>query len=178
MTKLSYAVSRFISRGVMEWRDVVGYEGLYMVSDFGMVLNVVMLNILTDTPNTDGYPEVSLLKDGKVKKKRVHRLVAEAFIPNPENKPVVNHLDETRWNNRVNNLEWATVSENINHGTRNARLAKKLGIPIYSISDGGEISEYESIISAVREMNGCSPTIYRALRNPQSKAYGRKWRYK
>lgn len=74
----------------------------------------------------NGYKVVKLSKDGKTKNHKVHRLVAIAYIPNPENKPQVNHIDENKHNNKVNNLEWNTAKENNNHGTHNERVSQSL----------------------------------------------------
>lgn len=104
------------------WRDIKGYEGLYQVSNLGRVKRLKSKymkseRILKEGITTGGYRLVVLCKNNKSKTFRLHRLVAEAFIPNPENKPQVNHIDENKANNNVNNLEWMTAKENINHGT-------------------------------------------------------------
>lgn len=117
------------------WRDVHGYEGLYKVSNKGNVRSVDRINhigrkysgrILKPSPNTGGYLLVDLCKNGIRESKRVHRLVAEAFIPNSNNYPEVNHRDEVKTNNRVENLEWCTSRYNTNHGTLIERISKKV----------------------------------------------------
>ena len=94
------------------WKPVVGYEGLYEVSNLGRVRRV---KIIEPSRKKHGYMQISLTgSDGVRKSFRLHRLVAEAFIPNPDGKPQVNHKDEDTENNRARNLEWATAEENTN----------------------------------------------------------------
>lgn len=119
-----------------EWKDIKGWEGIYQVSNTGKVksLDRVIKNqynintkkfdlqrtvygkILKPTVNPNGYYQVTLSRPGhKRKQVSIHRLVAEAFIPNPDNLPMINHKDENKLNNRVDNLEWCTQAENIKH---------------------------------------------------------------
>lgn len=119
-----------------EWRDIKGYEGLYQVSNLGRVkslerykknrgkMQLVEGTIRMPRIEKNGYARVDLCKDGKRKMHCVHRLVTEAFVPNPENKPQVNHIDEDRSNNNANNLEWVTNKENCNYGMHNKNLSK------------------------------------------------------
>ena len=101
-----------------EWKNVIGYEGLYEVSDIGNVRNVRRNTLLRLTKTNYGYIQVSLYKNGIKTGLKVHRLVAEAFIPNLDNLPQVNHKDENKSNNRVDNLEWCTAKYNNNYGHR------------------------------------------------------------
>jgi hypothetical protein len=104
--------------GEQEWRDIEGYGGVYQVSNDGCVRRVKggpgakAGRVLKPNPNSNGYLTVGLYGDGKPKKHTVHRLVAEAFIPNPDNKPEVDHVDRNKLNNHMSNLRWATSSEN------------------------------------------------------------------
>lgn len=111
-----------------EWVAVECADPIYFVSNYGRIKSFgkdkTNGKILKQTTNWAGYKRVGLLVNGKQKIFSVHRLVAEAFIPNPENKPTVNHIDENKSNNFVSNLEWATVEENINYGTHNERVSK------------------------------------------------------
>ena len=113
------------------WRDIEGYEGLYQVSDFGDVRRLAgngckKTRVLKPAKYGCGYLYVNFCKNNKVKKHKIHRLVATAFIPNLYNLPEVNHIDEDKTNNRVDNLEWCTSKQNCNHGTRNERIADAL----------------------------------------------------
>ena len=110
------------------WKDVVGYEGLYQVSNLGRVRSLDHMRrcknheymqkgriLKNGFDRGKAYFRICLSKNGIVEYFTIHRLVAQTFIPNPENKPQVNHKDGNKLNNNVNNLEWATVSENIQH---------------------------------------------------------------
>lgn len=102
------------------WRPVVGYEGIYEVSNKGRVKSLIRgKGILKPSRHPNGYMSVELFrgKEPKSKRKTIHRLVAMAFIPNPNNLPFVNHRDESRDNNCVENLEWITHRDNLMYGT-------------------------------------------------------------
>lgn len=110
------------------WKDVVGYEGIYKVSDLGNVLSLTRGNGLPwrngvsrkkkQVLNINGRPTITLWRNGVCKTVLIHRLVAIAFIPNPENKPTVNHKNGVKTDNSVANLEWMTSRENCIHNTR------------------------------------------------------------
>lgn len=104
-----------------EWRAVPGYEGLYEVSNMGNVRNVRRNTLLKLSKTNDGYIQVWLYKNGIRNRFQVHRLVCQAFLPNPDNLPQVNHRDEVKINNRVENLEWCDGKYNVNYGTRQER---------------------------------------------------------
>ena len=119
-----------------KWKDIKGYEGLYQVSNLG---NIKSLNRTTNIPNAkriekekilklntrNGYYVINLRKNGKRISKQIHRLVAEAFIPNNDNKPFVNHKDFNRLNNNIENLEWCTQKENVNWSICNMKHRHK-----------------------------------------------------
>ena len=116
-----------------EWRDIIGYEGLYMVSNLGRVKSLerydsggrkIKEKVLTGTIDKKGYIIVDLTKNNKGKKLKVHRLVAEAFIPNPEDKPFIDHINTIRDDNRVENLRWATHKENMNNEISKKKMSE------------------------------------------------------
>ena len=108
------------------WRPVRGYEGLYEVSNYGRVKslkrNTAHERIMKPIKDSYGYLIVCLNKNGKQTNKKIHRLVAEAFIPNPNNLPQVNHKNEIKTDNRVENLEWCDNKYNTRYGTRGERI--------------------------------------------------------
>ena len=122
---------------IEEWRPIEGYEGLYEVSSYGRVRSLDRYvkskgesyrlhkgRVLSPIKDTGDYLKVDLCCNGKCKTINVHKLVAEAFLPNPDNLPEVNHIDEDKINNRVDNLEWCDRSYNISYGTRTERQKK------------------------------------------------------
>ena len=125
-----------------EWRDIKGYEGKYQVSNLGRVKSLPKKGngkkevILKPRPDGKGYGMVALYKHRKVNHFKIHRIVAEAFIPNPNNYPQVNHKDENKTNNRVENLEWCSNEYNHNYGTRNKRVGKALSKKTLCITTG------------------------------------------
>jgi hypothetical protein len=124
------------------WRDIPGYEGYYKVSNLGRVKGLerkvphptcggkmTVHEEMLSTPisfNGRGYCQVVLSKNGKSKRPSVHRLVAHAFIPNPENKPCINHKDGNKTNNKVENLEWCSYSENSTHAYKQGLFPKDM----------------------------------------------------
>lgn len=147
------------------WRDVPGFEGLYVVSNYGRVKalsrikrgkgNCVYMTrerILKPQLSSNGYYRSALTNsEGKVRIFSLHRLVAMAFIPNPNKLPQVNHINENKQDNSVDNIEWSTASHNINWGTRNDRVAEKMERAIIAIriKDGKELY-FKSISEAKR----------------------------
>ena len=101
----------------MKWAEVKDTDGKYLISDDGRVFSVLSERMLTLQSNSEGYKRVELVRNGTSRRYLVHRLVAEAFIPNPNNYPLVNHKDEDKTNNHVENLEWCDGSYNVTYGT-------------------------------------------------------------
>ena len=133
-----------------EYKEIKGFED-YQVSNYGNIKSLITNIILRPRNNNKGYYLVCLYKDGKKYYKLVHRLVAEAFIPNPDNLPCVNHKDENTQNNHVDNLEWCTQKYNINYGSRTEKCAAKRSNPVIAIDvDGNVVHEFASIREAGR----------------------------
>ena len=138
------------------WKDIKGYEGQYQVSNKGNIYSVDRKDsqgkkcggrMLRPGCHIDGYLQVNLYKNGIAKRKPIHRLVAEAFIPNTNGFPQVNHRDEDKVNNNVENLEWCTSKYNNNHGTRIERTSKK--IRAVNVKNG-EVFTFSSTVEARR----------------------------
>ena len=121
-----------------EWRDIKGYEGKYKISSYGKVKSLKHKDekLLKPSYDKDGYKQVILCDNGKDKKWFIHRLVAIHFLPNPNNLPQVNHKDEDKANNVVENLEWCTCKYNINYGTAKNKKAKSQGRQVLCITTG------------------------------------------
>lgn len=127
---------------IEEFRDVVGYEDLYEVSNEGNVRNKITGRMLK--PYYDkGYLKVVLYKNGEQKHCSIHRLVAQAFLPNPRNLPEVNHIDENKLNNNVENLEWCSRQYNIDY-------SQSKSVNQYTL-EGGLLNTYKSVCEASRQ---------------------------
>ena len=177
------------------WRPVKGYEGYYEVSDLARVRSLdrwvnqmnkgVMCEriykgrILSQNKGTK-YNTVLLSKDGISTTALVHRLVAKAFVPNPDNLPQVNHKDENKRNNLPSNLEWCDGTYNTNYGSCLKRRAKAQSRPIEQLTlDGQHVAYYDSAADAQRMSCGkfAKTNIYSVINGKAKTAYGYQWRY-
>lgn len=163
------------------WRDIDGYEGIYQISNKGRVksLHNGSERILRPVIDKYGYMFVYLSNNSVRKYFRLHRLVALAFIPNPENKPQVNHKDENKKNNCVENLEWITHIDNCNYGTRNERIGDSQSKPIFQYSKSGDfIREWKSAREVERVLDIYNTGIIACCKGKRKSAGGFVWRYK
>lgn len=110
-----------------QWKVIEGFEN-YSISSYGRIRNDKRGVLMNAGICNSGYLRIRLCNNGVIKKFLVHRLVAQAFIHNPNNYPCVNHIDEDKMNNNINNLEWCTYHQNNNYGTRNGRISNKLKV--------------------------------------------------
>lgn len=184
------------------WKPIKGFEGLYEVSNLGRVKSLpktrlinkhavwhIPEKIMSPQERRHGYLAVFLYNGIKRENGRcgkpysVHRLVAEAFIPNPENKSEVNHIDENKQNNRADNLEWCTHKENSNAGTRGRRIGDKhingcdaKPVAQYTL-DGEYVTTYPSLSEVQRQKGWSESNISSCCRGKYKKAYGFVWKY-
>lgn len=163
------------------WKDIDGYEG-YQVSNLGRVRRFYKngnVRILKPISNKNGYLIVTLYKNSSSKSCRVHRLVAKAFLENPNNLPQVNHKDENPSNNIVSNLEWCDAKYNINYGTRNEKVAEALSKVVIQIDKNTNviINIFPSMMEAHRE-TGCNQAhICNCCKGKRKSAGNYKWKY-
>lgn len=133
-----------------EWKDIEGYEGLYQVSEGevkSLNYNKTKKERVLKKSIVGGYYTVNLHKDGVMKTYYVHKLVAEAFIPNPDNLPCINHKDENKLNNSVSNLEWCTVKYNTNYGTCIERRKEKITGEKHYLYGKHHTQEFKDMVS-------------------------------
>ena len=169
---------------IIKYKDVVGYEGKYMVSSIGEIISIVrqteakkqgkrILNrkVLAVRINRCGYLYVNLYKNLKRKTLTIHRIVATAFIPNPENKPHINHKDGNKLNNHVENLEWCNAKENENH----KRNVLNLGVRAVKCIETNEV--FNSIANASRSKKIPTSNIIFACQGKYKQAGGYHWVY-
>lgn len=179
------------------WKDIIHYEGMYQVSNLGRVRAVDRIvdsapevgsriaygHILSITMNERGYMKVTLYKHNKGKQEYIHRLVAMAFIPNPENLPQVNHKDENKSNNEVSNLEWCSCSYNNNYGSKRKRQGETYlnnGTNCYRVAkldESGEVVEtYRSMREAERKNNLTNGVLSSYFKRGFSECGGCSWK--
>lgn len=160
-----------------EWRDVKDYCGYYQVSNFGNVYSVRSDKQLKHSKNRGGYLFVVLCTDSKPKQFKVHRLVAISFLTNPDNKPQVNHIDEDKTNNRLDNLEWVTAKENTNYGSRNKKAAKSNSKNIKVIYQDNTYEYWDSASEFAREFGIHRQHVSDVLLGRQKTTNGMKFEY-
>ena len=180
------------------WKDIEGYDGAYEVSNLGRVKSVARMpndakgrrhpvgERLLRVRDRKGYDVVTLSKDGELKTFCVHRLVAQAFIPNPDRLQVVNHKDENPKNNRADNLEWCTVSYNTSYGTGTARQAstrrERDNYPTKAVVqrdfDGNFIAEFKSLSDASKATGIDKALISKSCKRINRTAGGYVWDFK
>ena len=170
-----------------QWKEIAGYEGLYEVSDIGMVKSFKYgkERILKPGKNNKGYLQVCLSKDGKHKTLTVHRIVAEAFIPNPDNLDTVNHKDEDKTNNFASNLEWMSMKDNINYGTHSKRVGeaninhpkKSKVVQMFDKKTCELLATFPSLMEAVRVTGISKGNISLCCNGNRKSAGGYVWRY-
>jgi hypothetical protein len=169
------------------WKPVVGYEGKYEVSNTGRVrsLNYHRSGItkeLAPKVNKYGYHVVLLYKNGQRKDMSVHRLVAMAFIDNPNNFPQINHKNERKDDNHVENLEWCTQLYNANYGTRNTRAMDnrhtgKFRKKVIQLKNGKLVNEYISLAEASRQTGIGYKMISRVACGERARTHGYEWSF-
>ena len=162
------------------WKDIQGYNGNYQVSDCGHVRSMSFhrtgeTKVLKINKHRNGYFSVLLFDNGKRKRLYIHRLVAEAFIPNPFNFPQVNHKDEDKSNNHVDNLEWCTAMYNSRYGTGNKRKAEALSKAVNQYTlDGTFVKTWDSVKEVKRA--GFS-NVRRCIKGITHQCKGYVWRF-
>lgn len=151
----------------------------YTISDKGEIVNTNTNKELKPYIRKDGYVVATLSKGGKKYKCYLHRLVAETFIPNPDNLPQVNHKDEDKTNNCVSNLEWITSKDNCNYGTRNERQGLGHSKPIEQYDlEGNFIKEWDSAAQVERDLGFNHSNISKCCLGRYNIAYNYKWKFK
>ena len=168
------------------WKDIAGYKGMYQVSNKGNVRSLswnktgIIRNMYLKK-HKNGYLQVELAKDGVKKMYLVHRLVAESFIPNPSSLPIINHKDENKKNNNVENLEWCTFSYNSRYSIRNnprRRTKGVMNIPVIQINVATkQETKHDSIYELCKERKWRTSSIKDCCEGKRKTAYGFSWQY-
>ena len=165
------------------WKDIEGYKGHYQISNYGNVRSLKKDAFLMKGGYLKGYKIISLWKNGTGKMFRVHRLVAAAFIPNPDNKPCIDHIDGDRANNHADNLRWVTAKENSNnYNAPNTYKGKKINkggkaVLQYDL-EGNFIKEWVTTMEIQRQLNYHRSNISNCCNGLVKTAYNYIWRYK
>ena len=155
-------------------KDIRDYEGLYAITEDGQVWSHRRQKFLKPSTSKDGYLRAGLHKDGKLRTIEIHRLVAEAYIPNPDNLPQVNHKSEIKTENFVGNLEWCSSKYNMNYGSRIQRAVAKCKKPVYCV----ELNKaFESIKQAAEELGVHAQSISACLNGRQKTTGGYHFKY-
>lgn len=164
------------------WRDIIGYEGFYQISNKCRIRS--LYNYKRDGTNIlkpkikRGYYQIGLRKDGVRKWYQVHRLLAQAFIPNPNNLPCVNHKDENKTNNELDNLEWCTTSYNNTYGTRIERVRERTSKKVLKYDlNGNFLERYVSVTDAGRKNNVSPGNIVSVCKGYYKQIKGYIYRY-
>lgn len=172
------------------WKPIKEYEGLYEVSSFGNIKSLVKSHYnghhfvvygertLKKSKDKDGYLRVCLCKNNKKSSCIVHRLVAEAFIPNTYNLPHINHKDEIKTNNCVENLEWCDNKYNDNYGDRNNKISNAVSKSVLQFDlNGNLIKKWKGARQVQKELGFFSSNISKACKGELITAYGYKWEF-
>lgn len=176
------------------WKDISGYEGIYQASSYGRIKSLgghrsngyyKKEKIMKFYKTYNGYYRVGLSKNGESKGLFVHRIIATTFIPNPNSLRDVNHKDENKINNNIENLEWLSHQDNINYGSRKRRMMsnkewqrktmQETSIPVYSVSPDGKIEHWYSQHEAARQLGLQQSCISGCLRGKQKTTGGYKF---
>lgn len=164
------------------WKDIEGFEKLYQVSNLGNIKSLIKNKLLNPIKLKNGYLYVNLYKNGIPKRYYIHRLVAETYIPNPDNLDQINHKNEIKTDNRVENLEWCTIKYNMNYGTLKKRMietkTKQCGKKIsqYDLR-GNYIKTWDSIHEIERVLKIPHQNIIRCCKGKVKTAGNYIWKY-
>ena len=164
------------------WKEVFGYDVLYEISDSGRLRTkhhgrqgyLNRYRYVEPVDNGHGYLKFNFMKSGIQKTVYVHKLVADAFVENPNGYAEVNHIDENKANNRFDNLEWCTHKQNCNHGTRNIRSSKKKMMSVRCVETG---QVFESIKAAAAYIGVANTALCNCLNKRSKSCCGKTWEY-